>query len=74
MKGTIISIIIGALLGVALTLGSSVHASRAAASRATPVSGVIVELPPKDSRDGRGALLLARGARRHEAHDEHHPV
>ena len=42
MKGTIISIIIGALLGVALTLGSSVHASRAAASRATPVSGVIV--------------------------------
>ena len=42
MKGTIISIVIGALLGVALTLGSSVHASRAAASRAAPVSGGII--------------------------------
>jgi hypothetical protein len=42
MKGTIISIVIGALLGVALTLGSSVHASRAAANRAALVSGGII--------------------------------
>ncbi len=41
MRGTLISILVGALAGVLLTLGSNVHASRAAASRATPVSGVI---------------------------------
>jgi hypothetical protein len=32
MKGTIISIIVGALLGIALTLGSTVRASHAAAA------------------------------------------
>jgi hypothetical protein len=45
MKGTLISIVVGALGGVLLTLGSNVHASRAAASRATPVSGVISPAP-----------------------------
>ena len=34
MKGTLISILVGALGGVLLTVSSGVHASRAAASRA----------------------------------------
>lgn len=42
MKGTLIAILVGALAGVLLTLGSNVHASRAAASRAAPVSGGII--------------------------------
>ncbi len=42
MRSTLISILVGALVGALLTLGSSVHASRAAASRATPASGGIV--------------------------------
>ena len=41
MKGTLISILIGALAGVLLTVGSNVHASRAA-HRAPPTSGGIV--------------------------------
>ena len=36
MKGTLISILVGALAGVLLTVGSSMHASRAAASRVEP--------------------------------------
>jgi hypothetical protein len=35
MKGTLISIFVGALAGVLLTVGTSVHASRAAANHAT---------------------------------------
>jgi hypothetical protein len=38
MKGTLISILVGALAGVLLTVGSSMHASRAAASRARQVA------------------------------------
>jgi len=41
MKGTLISILVGAVAGVLLTVASSVHASRAAASRATPASLVV---------------------------------
>jgi hypothetical protein len=40
MKGTLISILVGAVAGVLLTVGSSVHASRAAASRAAAASAV----------------------------------
>ncbi len=43
MKGTLISIFVGALAGVLLTVGSSLHASHAAASRAAPDgSGIVV--------------------------------
>jgi hypothetical protein len=42
VKGTLISIIIGALAGVLLTLGTNVHASRATANGATPTNGSIV--------------------------------
>ena len=42
MKGTLISILVGALAGVLLTVGSSMHASRAAASRAEPARRGIV--------------------------------
>jgi hypothetical protein len=34
MKGTLISIFVGALSGVLLTVGANVHAARVAASRA----------------------------------------
>ena len=34
MRGTLISILVGALAGVLLTLGTNVHASRATATRA----------------------------------------
>jgi len=37
MKGTLISILVGAFAGVLLTVASSVHASHAAASRAKQV-------------------------------------
>jgi hypothetical protein len=36
MKGTLISILVGALAGVLITVGSSMHASHAAPSRAEP--------------------------------------
>jgi len=42
MKGTLISIVVGALGGVLLTLGSTVPASHATANRATSNNGGIV--------------------------------
>jgi hypothetical protein len=42
MKGTLISIVVGALAGVLLTVASNVHASRATASRAAPADRGIV--------------------------------
>jgi len=41
MKGTLISILIGALAGVLLTLGSNVHASHAAEKARPTDAGVV---------------------------------
>jgi hypothetical protein len=41
MKGTLISILVGALAGVLLMVASSVHASRAAANHAAPGTGIV---------------------------------
>ena len=42
MKGTLISILVGALAGVLLTVASSVHASHAAATRAKHVGADLI--------------------------------
>jgi hypothetical protein len=42
MKGTLISIVIGALAGVLLTLGTNVHASHATAHPVAPTDSGIV--------------------------------
>jgi hypothetical protein len=60
MKGTIISIIIGALLGIALTLGSSVRASHAAAAsrHAEPIDAVSTALPSDPLADDSSTPTL----------------
>ena len=42
MKGTLISILVGALAGVLLTIGSNVHAAHVAAARAKHASSDVV--------------------------------
>ena len=51
MKGTLISILVGALAGVLLTVGSSVHASRAAASRSEPARRGLVPSSVQSAAD-----------------------
>jgi hypothetical protein len=46
MKGTLISILVGAVVGALLTLGSGVHASHAAASRTKHAGTDIVAPAP----------------------------
>lgn len=50
MKSTFISILVGALAGMLLTVGSSLHASHAAASQAKHESGDVVA-PAQSDRD-----------------------
>jgi hypothetical protein len=67
MKGTLISILIGALAGVLLTVASNVHASRAA-HRATPISAGTVT-PPQAVADP-----VLHSAEPTAASDEHAPL
>jgi hypothetical protein len=53
MKGTLISILVGALAGVLLTVGSSVHAAHVAASHAKHSADLVVpaEVAPNPASD-----------------------
>ena len=55
MRGTLISIVVGALAGLLLTVGSNVHASRAAASRAAPANGIVTREESAAERVTRAA-------------------
>ena len=68
MKGTLISILVGALAGVLLTLGSSVHASHAAANRAAPTHSRVVT-PAQAAVDP-----VTHPAEPAAASDEHEPL
>lgn len=57
MKGTLISILVGALAGVLLTVGSSVHASHAAATRAKH-AGIGVIAPGRVEPDTASGLAV----------------
>jgi len=55
MKGTLISILVGALAGVLLTVASSVHASHVAATRAKHVDLIAPVQVERDTRSGSAA-------------------
>lgn len=55
MKGALISILVGALGGVLLTVGSNAHASHVAASRSPPASSAS-NAPAADAASHRAAL------------------
>jgi hypothetical protein len=55
MKGTLIAILVGALGGVLLTVGSNVHAPHVAASRSPPASSAS-NAPAADALSHRAAL------------------
>ena len=57
MKGTLISIFVGALAGVLLTVASSVHASHATATRAKQVSAELIAPAPTESDTVSGSAV-----------------
>jgi len=62
MKGTVISIVIGALAGVLLTVASSVHASHAAATRAAQVQAPTIPAQATADSTSRPTLPSATTA------------
>ncbi|HUO66404.1 MAG TPA: hypothetical protein VMV37_02660 [Gammaproteobacteria bacterium] len=65
MKGTLISIFVGALAGVLLTLGSAMHTSRAAVARAAQVQAPA--MPAQVTADATARPLIPSATTASEA-------